>query len=272
MSRNFIFRTLTAGLIAAAVIAAAIIGTFASVGLIILISFACIAEFMRLVLPRTDVASRMLFTVIISAPVVVLPLFYSSNPDMEQVVKQLIPTVPVSFMLCVIVSILITPKSSFRYMMPTAVATILFAAGGLMACVVIGISPMILLAIFIILWSNDVFAYLVGSQLGRHKMIPAISPGKSWEGWIGGLVFCIVAAYCMSLWQDDLNTVQWISVGAIIAITGTFGDLLQSVFKRQFNAKDSGTFLPGHGGFWDRFDSFFGCIPFVATFLMFVLK
>lgn len=120
------------------------------------------------------------------------------------------------------------------------------------------------------LWVSDSFAYLVGSRFGRHKMAPKISPNKSWEGFAGGLLGSVII--WLILWLTgfyDLNIWLAIGIGLAVAILGVFGDLIESRIKRGVGVKDSGNFIPGHGGMLDRSDSLiFGCIT--AYFLLFI--
>ena len=125
------------------------------------------------------------------------------------------------------------------------------------------------LSVFVFLWVNDTGAYCVGSLLGRHKLFPRISPGKSWEGSIGGAVFVLVAAWAISYFLDDvmLNLYEWLGLGLVVVIFGTWGDLVESLFKRTLGVKDSGSILPGHGGMLDRFDSSLLAIPAAVIYL-----
>ena len=125
------------------------------------------------------------------------------------------------------------------------------------------------LSVFAFLWINDTGAYCTGSLLGRHKLFPRISPGKSWEGSIGGAVFVLAAAYAISYWLDGfmLTTVEWLGLGLVVVIFGTWGDLVESLFKRTLGIKDSGNILPGHGGMLDRFDSALLAIPAAVVYL-----
>ena len=116
-------------------------------------------------------------------------------------------------------------------------------------------NPDILLGSFILIWVNDSFAYLVGKTLGRTKLYPAVSPKKTVEGTLGGLVFTLGAAYIMAKYEDIVNPVQWVILAGVIVLTGSLGDLVESKLKRQAGVKDSGRIMPGHGGFFDRFDS-----------------
>ena len=130
-------------------------------------------------------------------------------------------------------------------------------------------NTLIPLSIFVFLWVNDTGAYCVGSLLGRHKLFPRISPGKSWEGSIGGAVFVLAAAYAISYFLDGimLTTVEWLGLGLVVVVFGTWGDLVESLFKRSLGIKDSGNILPGHGGMLDRFDSSLLAIPSAVVYL-----
>ena len=125
----------------------------------------------------------------------------------------------------------------------------------------------ILIGLFIIIWSSDVFAYLVGSWIGKHKLFERISPKKSWEGSIGGLVFAMIAAYILSLIFHQLTLTEWLIFAVIVVVTGALGDLIESMLKRQAGVKDSGTLLPGHGGVLDRFDAVLFATPFVFVYV-----
>lgn len=130
------------------------------------------------------------------------------------------------------------------------------------------------LSVFIFLWANDSGAYCCGSLLGRHKLFPRISPGKSWEGSIGGgLIVMAVAALIWHLTElygvNDLqlNAAEWIGLGLVVVVFGTWGDLVESLFKRTLGIKDSGNILPGHGGMLDRFDSSLLAFPAAVIYL-----
>jgi len=125
------------------------------------------------------------------------------------------------------------------------------------------------LSVFVFLWVNDSGAYCVGSLIGRHKLFPRISPGKSWEGSIGGAVFVLAAAWAISHFLDDgmLTLPQWLGLGLVVVFFGTWGDLVESLLKRTLGIKDSGSILPGHGGMLDRFDSSLLAIPAAVVYL-----
>ena len=125
----------------------------------------------------------------------------------------------------------------------------------------------ILIGLFVIIWTSDVFAYLVGSWIGKHKLFARISPKKSWEGSIGGLVFAMIAAYILSLFYHQFTLSSWLTLAVIIVVTGALGDLIESMLKRQAGEKDSGTLFPGHGGVLDRFDAVMFATPFVFVYI-----
>ena len=124
---------------------------------------------------------------------------------------------------------------------------------------------MLPLSLFIFLWVNDTGAYCCGSLFGRHKLFPRVSPGKSWEGSIGGAIFVVIAAavigYLVGGMQGGYSIPVWIGLGLTVVVFGTLGDLVESLFKRTLGIKDSGSILPGHGGMLDRFDSSLMAIP-----------
>ena len=129
------------------------------------------------------------------------------------------------------------------------------------------------LALFIFLWVNDTFAYLCGCSLQRfvpYKLFPRISPKKSWIGSIGGGLFTLLAAVLVWLWQPETMPLNyWLGFALVVIVFGTWGDLVESLIKRQLGVKDSGHILPGHGGMLDRFDSALLAIP--ASIIYFIL-
>ncbi|MBS1491044.1 MAG: phosphatidate cytidylyltransferase [Bacteroidetes bacterium] len=125
----------------------------------------------------------------------------------------------------------------------------------------------IILGCLLILWAADTGAYFAGSFLGKRKLFERISPKKSWEGFIGGALLAMVFTYGISVYFTSLPPWQWLCVGWIIIIGGTYGDLVESLLKRSIEIKDSGDSLPGHGGFLDRFDGLLISAPFIVAFL-----
>lgn len=124
-----------------------------------------------------------------------------------------------------------------------------------------------ILSLFIIIWVNDTGAYLIGSLLGKRKLFERISPKKTWEGTLGGLVLAMAGAFVLSLFFTRLNVLEWMIFAIIVVIFGTYGDLFESHLKRRTGVKDSGTIMPGHGGLLDRFDSTFFAAPMIFLYL-----
>ncbi|QLE00491.1 phosphatidate cytidylyltransferase [Galbibacter sp. BG1] len=120
----------------------------------------------------------------------------------------------------------------------------------------------LIIGIFILIWVNDSFAYLVGRTFGKNKLFPSVSPKKTVEGFLGGLVFALIASYILYLYSGELNLIQWTILTIVVVITGSVGDLVESKFKRLAGVKDSGAILPGHGGMLDRLDSLIFAAPF----------
>ena len=127
--------------------------------------------------------------------------------------------------------------------------------------------PWYAICYILIIWANDVFAYLVGMTLGRHRMCERISPKKSWEGFVGGVVAAVGFAVLFGYLLGG-NIAVWAGLGAIIAITGVAGDFVESLFKRSAGVKDSGAIMPGHGGILDRFDALLISAPFAFIYLL----
>ena len=131
--------------------------------------------------------------------------------------------------------------------------------------------PYIIIYTIIIIWVNDSFAYLVGKNFGENKLFERISPKKTIEGFIGGLVFSVIAGGIIGYYSSDFSITNWVIIAIITSIFGTLGDLIESKFKRQANVKDSGTIMPGHGGLLDRLDSLFFLAPFVYLYIHFFI-
>ena len=126
-------------------------------------------------------------------------------------------------------------------------------------------NPWIMIFYIFIIWANDVFAYLFGITLGRHRLFERISPKKSWEGFFGGLLGAMAMGYVAAT-VLEANTAMWIGLALVAAISGVFGDLVESLMKRSVNIKDSGNIIPGHGGWLDRFDALIFSAPFVFIY------
>lgn len=125
----------------------------------------------------------------------------------------------------------------------------------------------IVIGIFIIIWANDTFAYLVGKNFGKRKLLERVSPKKTVEGLVGGLAGSFLAGFLIFNYSQSLSLMIWFAMAILVTVFGTFGDLIQSKFKRQAGVKDSGTIMPGHGGIYDRLDSIIYTSPFIYAVL-----
>ncbi|WP_158729475.1 MULTISPECIES: phosphatidate cytidylyltransferase [unclassified Flavobacterium] len=138
---------------------------------------------------------------------------------------------------------------------------------------VIDYNPKIIIGLFILIWTNDTFAYIVGKSIGKTKLLEKISPKKTVEGFLGGLLFAVLAGYLISKYYikaksefSDRSILIWTSIAVIVGVAGTIGDLIESKFKRIANVKDSGNIMPGHGGILDRLDSVIFVAPLIFLF------
>lgn len=161
---------------------------------------------------------------------------------------------------------------SLLTLMPRALRPLFFLAiPFLLGIHVVYVHPafrFVILGSFIMIWLNDAGAYFVGKAIGKKKILVAVSPGKSWEGWIGGLCVGVLGGSIISLFLDMMTTGQWIMLAMIVGIIGLVGDLTESNWKRAHGIKDSSAILPGHGGMLDRLDSFIYCLPFIVLFYL----
>ena len=131
----------------------------------------------------------------------------------------------------------------------------------------IGYQTHVLIGYLLLMWANDTGAYAVGMSIGRNRLFPKISPKKSWEGLIGGFFFTALVAWIISLFFTNVPLIHWMAIGMITAVMSVLGDLVESMFKRSIELKDSGKFLPGHGGLLDRFDGLLLSAPVVFVYL-----
>ncbi|MHA8107505.1 phosphatidate cytidylyltransferase [Aquirufa sp. 5-AUSEE-100C1] len=127
--------------------------------------------------------------------------------------------------------------------------------------------PNIVLGCLFLLWASDSGAYFAGTKFGKTKLFERVSPKKSWEGSIGGMIAAMVVATIISKYYTNYSAFHWYVIGVIIVVAGTYGDLVESLFKRSINIKDSADTIPGHGGFLDRFDGLLLSIPFIIPFV-----
>jgi len=127
--------------------------------------------------------------------------------------------------------------------------------------------PWIVFGIFLLVWSNDTFAYLIGKNFGKRKLFTRVSPNKTIEGFLGGLIGTIIISFIIFKYTLFFNFGIWMAMAILVSVFGTLGDLIQSKFKRNADVKDSGLMMPGHGGLYDRLDSILFASPILFVFL-----
>jgi phosphatidate cytidylyltransferase len=238
----------------------------------ILFLIVCIAgmfEFFRIIKP-SGIRPHIVFAVI--AGVLIHLLFFLMNKDLiaPAAIGLLIPLFFIPFIL----ELYRASESPFSNIGYTLISLIyislplaLFSSTGYKEGVY---SPHIPLGILFIIWASDSGAYVVGSLIGKNKLFERISPKKSWEGSIGGGIFSLGVAYLISLYFTELDSSHWMVLAAIVIVSGSFGDLIESLLKRSLHIKDSGSILPGHGGILDRFDALMYAVPFAWAYLHFI--
>ena len=270
---NFIVRTITA-IIFVAVIVASFLRAETMVLLFALVTGLTIWEFTGLVNDRPQVTVNRMITTVAG-----VYLFFA----MAGFCSEIIPSAVITLVYLMVAELYLKhedPINDWAYTMMTQLYIALpFSLLNALAFHLtlegdVVYDPVLPLCMFVFLWINDAGAYICGSLLGKHKLFPRISPGKSWEGSIGGgiLVMLIAASIPYLLEQFSLLTVnysplQWAGLGLVIVVFGTWGDLIESLFKRTLGIKDSGNVLPGHGGMLDRFDSSLLAIPAAVVFI-----
>ena len=275
---NFIVRTITA-IIFVAVIVASFLRAETMILLFALVSGMTIWEFTGLVNDREEVTVNRTITTIAGVFLFFAMAGYCSEITLSSV---FIPYL-LTLMYLMVAELYLKhedPIHDWAYMMMTQLYIALpFSLLNALAFHMSPVGdviydPVLPLCMFVFLWINDAGAYICGSLLGKHKLFPRISPGKSWEGSIGGGILVMLVASSIpyilghfSLITFNFSPLQWAGLGLVIVVFGTWGDLIESLFKRTLGIKDSGNVLPGHGGMLDRFDSSLLAIPAAVVYI-----
>ena len=271
--KNFIQRAIT-GVIFVAVLIGCIIGGPLSFGILFcLISALATVEFCQLMNQQEDVQVNRNICTLGSIALFLCFFFYGMNPAETGI---FIPYLAILIYLFISELYLKkkNPINNWAYAMFSQLYVALpFALLNVLAFQTNGTTSdsqylfILPLSIFIFNWVNDTGAYCTGMLLGKHPLFKRISPKKSWEGSIGGCVFSIAAAFALAHFFPILSIAKWVGMGITVVIFGTWGDLTESLMKRQLGIKDSGNILPGHGGMLDRFDSAIMAIPAAVVYL-----
>ena len=252
-----------------------------TIGIIILTAFAlfvtlgCTFEYFRIAEMQNNKPNKALGYIFATAMVLLLSLMPQYIENDTNSILTLITAITGGLLFISLPIVLITElwRSSerpFADSLHTLLPTVYCALPmGLMSMLHYGFN--ILMMCIIMVWVNDSFAYMGGSLIGKHKLWPKHSPGKTWEGTIIGVVACVaVGVICGPLFNSDYSRLEWLVLALVCSIIGTLGDLVESMLKRSVGLKDSGNIMPGHGGFLDRFDSLMMIIPiaFLITIII----
>ena len=266
-------RSLTGALLIGIIVSMTFVGSNGFLLLLLVINELAILEYQRLI-DRTGVSIQKLPSQIIGALFIFISWLLTEQLYHASILMLLIPVIPFMFILelfrnkpnpfqNIALSIMGLVWISVPLSLFLCLGFLPFQAGQYM--------PVMIMAYFIILWLSDTGAYLAGTLLGRHKLFPRISPNKTWEGSVGGLLLALLAGSLNYILFHHLQLGQWLCLAIIINVSGTLGDFTKSMLKRTAGVKDSGNILPGHGGILDRFDSLIGSAPFAFIYLYYIL-
>jgi len=264
---NFWKRAITGTLYVCAVIGAVLFNQYSFLGLLLLICFFCLSEYVNL-FKNKPVGPPPYATIIIG-------LIYFLLRELNS--AQILPVFTINFahpllFVMFMVELFASKRRSFTSA-SIGIAGIIYISFSLWCFTEVGYlggnyHPGIVLGYFVLIWCSDTFAYLVGNLIGKTKLFKSISPKKTWEGSIGGAVFTIAASVLLfRYFPGTLRVFEWLGLAGIIVVFGIIGDLVKSMLKRNSGVKDSGTILPGHGGVLDRMDSLLFSAPFAMAFL-----
>ncbi|WP_288984714.1 phosphatidate cytidylyltransferase [uncultured Flavobacterium sp.] len=208
-----------------------------------------------------------------SLPVAALSYYFLWDKNQDIISKTILVSLSTIISIKLLLYLFNSQKTNFnittRYLLLIGYIIIPFIITNYVAVGKNGYNPKILISILILIWANDTFAYLVGKNFGKNKLFPSVSPKKTIEGFIGGMLFTIISSVLLSKFYIESKILYiWIVIAIIVSIFSTLGDLIQSKFKRVAGVKDSGKIMPGHGGILDRLDSIIFVIPFINLFYL----
>ncbi len=269
--KNLLKRTLTGAVFAGSIIGLTLGGPFTFSILLFIISVWTIFEFYSLFTTR-NVYPQIFFGIIISQLFIILMILVARNIIP---VKWLLVMIPLLFTIF-FAELFRSKEHPFLNIAITLCGlTYITIPLSLFGLIIYNINvkgdfnTQLALGIFFLHWANDTGAYMIGSKFGKHKLFKRHSPNKTWEGVFGGAFLALIVAVILGIFFDNLENVHWLALAIIIIISGTLGDLTESMLKRSLQIKDTGTIFPGHGGMLDRFDGLLLSLPFIAFYLFF---
>lgn len=262
--RELWVRTLSGVALAVIVVAAVLISQWTFMVLLLAIGLGCLLEFYKLS-ERGGASPVKWYGIALGALAITAGFMVAADVMYARVLTLLVPLSALVFVIELyrekknpVTNVSVSLGGLLYTVMPMILLALVAFAGG-------SYNPWLVLAYIFIVWVNDIFAYLTGVAVGKHKLFERISPKKSWEGFFGGFVFAVAfAVLCGYLMGGDL--MFWGGLGAVIVVSAVFGDLVESMFKRSVAVKDSGNIIPGHGGLLDRFDALIFSVPFVFLY------
>lgn len=272
--KNIIQRGITGALIVGLVIFSILFNEYTFGTLFLIITLLSVLEFNKLIKNKYKTDINPYLTILLSGLLFISLFFISAGLTSYKILSIYLIMLSIIFITELyrkkenpILNWAVTALSQLYIVLPFAIlGTIGFAEGK-------GeYNSSFLLAFFVSVWIYDTGAYLVGMSIGKHRLFERISPKKSWEGFFGGLIFALGAAYVFSKFENSLNLYQWLGFSCLIVIFATFGDLSESLLKRTLGVKDSGSILPGHGGILDRFDSILFASIIISIYLHLILN
>ncbi|MCU0421601.1 MAG: phosphatidate cytidylyltransferase [Bacteroidia bacterium] len=268
MKSNFTQRAITGGIFVAAIIGCTLLSEFSFFILLFAINFLCLLEFYELVLPDKRWIEKYLGIICGSIIFIMFALIFSADLSLAWYYN-LIPV----FLFMFIIKLFEKTHNEFSTLAFQVLGLLYITLPLVMLCKMgflnsLTYSAGLPMGFFFLLWTSDTGAYIAGRAFGKTKLFERISPKKTWEGSIGGTIFTMAIAFALSFVFDDVQLIDWLIIGLLVVVFGTFGDLFESLLKRNLHIKDSGTLLPGHGGVLDRFDGLFLAIPAVFFYLM----
>lgn len=272
MLSNLVLRTITGIVFVAVLIAAILLGLWWFGGLFLLISLGSIWEFYSLIEKGGAKPQKILGSLI--GVFLFMGFFLSGSGQISAEILWVLVPFSISVF---IVELYRKQEQAFSNIALTLLGVgyvvlpfALFSGMVFRSPTVSEYYPYILLGYFILIWLYDSGAYIFGVSFGKHRLFERISPKKSWEGLIGGAIVALLAAWLLSHYFIGIGLLDWIVIAVIVVVAGTYGDLAESMLKRQMGVKDSGNILPGHGGILDRFDAVFLSSPLVYVYLQLV--
>lgn len=270
-------RFLTALVFIAVMLAGMLAGGYTYLLLFGLINFLCVREFYQLVLEQDGHSSRLRLTIALllgAAPFLLTAMaqldWISLNNDWILKISLLYL---IGFFLALLIELGKASETALKHLGAIALGILYLGLPfGLLNLIAFrdgNYQMHVVLGLMLLTWTNDTAAYLIGSNWGRHRLFPRVSPNKTWEGTLGGIAIALVIAWPLGLIFPQFAFSTWLVLALLVGITGSLGDLVESMIKRNLTIKDSGGLLPGHGGLLDRFDAFIFSLPFVTAFLIF---